>query len=270
MSVEQQKFLLTSKLEQILNIIKEDVKSIVCKRYNISANDFESYYKVLPYLPSFGIHENIDDIKINSLDEQKKEILQKIILVVSEYLLKAIFDVMLIKPDSHTEKTPYRVAKSWIGTSRDDFDELMSGRFVKEPDFVTFPSTKNNSYILKKMELTSVCSHHLLPFSTKFSTKSFLVIAYKPNDKIVGLSKLTRYIRDYIGRRGWVQEELVNTIYDKLMKKLEPMELFIGLFEVKHTCEFIRGAQDNTAGFTTYKTSNNDILNYVFKTLHVT
>ncbi|MCQ2147746.1 MAG: GTP cyclohydrolase I FolE, partial [Bacteroidales bacterium] len=97
--------------------------------------------------------------------------------------------------------------------------------------------------LVKDIELYSSCEHHMLPFLGKAH------IAYIPNGKITGLSKIARVVETY-ARRLQVQERLTVQIRDCIQEALHPLGVAV-VIEAKHTCMQIRGIQKSNAVTTT-------------------
>src|ERR1700691_5831839 len=89
--------------------------------------------------------------------------------------------------------------------------------------------------LLRDIEFQSLCEHHLLPFTGRAH------VAYLPDGKVVGLSKLARLVEGY-ARRPQVQERLTTQIADALMDELSPIGAAC-VIEATHTCMTIRGAR---------------------------
>lgn len=106
-----------------------------------------------------------------------------------------------------------------------------------------FEETYDEMVVVKDIELYSLCEHHMLPFFGKAH------IAYIPNGKIVGLSKLPRVV-DVFARRLQVQERLTNDILECLNKTLKPRGVAV-VIEAVHLCMMMRGVQKQNSATTT-------------------
>ena len=128
------------------------------------------------------------------------------------------------------ERTPERVEKALryltSGYDRDVKDVLNDAMFVEEYDEME---------IVKDIDFSSLCEHHLLPFVGKVH------IAYMPNRKIVGLSKIPRLV-DVFSRRLQVQERLTTQIANSLNEILEPRGVAV-VMEAVHLCMLVRGVE---------------------------
>ena len=126
------------------------------------------------------------------------------------------------------KKTPQRVI--------DSFAELYKGYGMKVEDVLTtFTNQKYSGMILlKDIEMYSMCEHHMLPFVGKCS------IAYIPDKRIIGISKLAR-IMEIFSRRLQVQERLTDQIADAIFRYLEPKGCAVYI-EAEHFCMRMRGA----------------------------
>lgn len=102
--------------------------------------------------------------------------------------------------------------------------------FVKK-----FHATNNNMVLEKDITFYSVCEHHLLPFYGKAH------VAYIPNDKVAGLSKVARTV-EVFARRPQIQENMTAQIADALEEHLEPKGVMV-LLEAEHMCMTMRGVQ---------------------------
>src|SRR6266849_3583285 len=125
--------------------------------------------------------------------------------------------------------TPERVARTYA--------ELFSG-LHKDPRVYlqkTFTQKYDEMVLEKNIGFESMCEHHLLPFLGKAH------IAYLPQGKIVGLSKLARVV-DVLARRPQVQERMTEELADLLVSELDARGVGLVL-EATHTCMTIRGVR---------------------------
>ena len=127
-------------------------------------------------------------------------------------------------------KTPERVEKSLRWLTRG------YGLTVKDAvGDALFEEEHNSMILVRDIELYSLCEHHMLPFFGRAH------VAYIPNGKIVGLSKLPRIV-DIFARRLQVQERLTDQIADAVMDVLEPHGVGV-LIEAVHLCMAMRGVE---------------------------
>lgn len=126
-------------------------------------------------------------------------------------------------------ETPARVVKSW--------GELYAGYNQNPEDvFKTFEGDQIGGLIyLRDIEFYSTCEHHMLTF---YGTA---MIAYIPNGRVIGVSKLARLL-DVFSRRLQIQERIAEQVTDSLMKNLNPLGAAC-LLEAKHLCISCRGVQ---------------------------
>lgn len=164
-------------------------------------------------------------------DEEKTEMLS----VHYEEVLK------ILGEDVNREgllKTPERVAKA--------MQFLTSGNDVNPDDIMSqaiFHEEYSEMVIVKDIEVYSLCEHHMLPFFGKAH------IAYIPNGKIVGLSKIPRVVDAY-SRRLQVQERLTLEIRDCIERTLGPEGVAV-VIEASHMCMQMRGVQKQNSVTTT-------------------
>ena len=136
------------------------------------------------------------------------------------------------------EKTPMRAAKAM---------KFLTEGYEKDPKQILrsamFSEHYNEMVIVKDIELYSLCEHHMLPFFGKAH------IAYIPNGKIVGLSKIPRVV-DVFARRLQVQERLTEQILDCINDTLQPKGVAV-VIEASHMCMMMRGVQKQNSTTTT-------------------
>src|SRR5258707_10871234 len=97
----------------------------------------------------------------------------------------------------------------------------------------------NEMVIVKDIDFYSLCEHHLLPFFGKCH------VAYIPNGKVVGLSKIPRLV-DIFARRLQVQERLTSQIAETMLNKIKPLGVAV-VMEARHLCMEMRGAQSRNS-----------------------
>ncbi|NLK28397.1 MAG: GTP cyclohydrolase I FolE [Clostridiales bacterium] len=109
---------------------------------------------------------------------------------------------------------------------------------------VTFPAESNGMVLEKDIPFYSVCEHHLVPFFGKAH------IAYIPDGKVVGLSKLARTV-EVFARRPQIQEQLTSQIADAIMQHLKPKGVMV-MMEAEHLCMSMRGVNKPGTKTVTY------------------
>jgi GTP cyclohydrolase IA len=127
-------------------------------------------------------------------------------------------------------KTPARVAKSLrflTSGYRQDVDKILNGAL--------YAVAYDEMVIVKDIETFSLCEHHLLPFFGRCH------VAYVPNGKVIGLSKIPRLI-DVFARRLQVQERLTVQIAETIMEKIKPQGVGV-IIEARHLCMIMRGVE---------------------------
>ena len=127
-------------------------------------------------------------------------------------------------------RTPVRVAKSlrFLTQGYDSSAEEVVGKGV-------FKEEHDNMIMVRDIEVYSLCEHHMLPFFGKAH------VAYIPNGKIVGLSKIPRIV-DVYARRLQVQERLTEEIADGLCRVVKPSGVGV-VIEAYHLCMMMRGVE---------------------------
>ena len=155
-------------------------------------------------------------------------------------------------------KTPERAAKAM---------HFLSSGYAMNPleimKSAVFHEEHNQMVIVKDIELFSLCEHQLLPFYGRAH------IAYIPNGKIVGLSKLARVV-DSFSRRFQVQERLTIQVRDCIQEALDPLGVAV-VIEAKHLCMMMRGVQKQNSVTTTsaftgefqQQTTRNEFINLI-------
>ncbi|MES2727846.1 MAG: GTP cyclohydrolase I FolE [Bacteroidota bacterium] len=158
-----------------------------------------------------------DDLKIELIEKHFKEIMQILGLDLS---------------DDSLSGTPNRVAKMYV-------KEIFKGLNPKnKPEVKLFDNRYHYKNILleKNISFHSVCEHHFVPITGTAH------VAYIPNDKVVGLSKLNRVVR-YFAQRPQVQERMTVQILNMLKESLNTNDVAV-IIEADHMCVAMRGVQD--------------------------
>ena len=136
-------------------------------------------------------------------------------------------------------RTPARVAAAFEfmtrGYSQDPKDAI-NGALFSESEY-------QEMILCKDLDFYSICEHHMLPFFGKAH------VAYLPNRRIVGLSKLARLVELY-ARRLQVQERLTRQVAQTLMDEIEPLGVAVVL-EAEHMCMRMRGVEKQNSVVTT-------------------
>jgi GTP cyclohydrolase I len=127
-------------------------------------------------------------------------------------------------------RTPDRVQRAMEYLTRgykEDPDALLKGAL--------FTVTYDEMVIVKDVEMFSLCEHHMLPFFGKVH------VAYIPNGKVIGLSKIPRLI-EIFSRRLQIQERLTTQIAESIQKAIEPQGVGV-VVEARHLCMMMRGVE---------------------------
>jgi GTP cyclohydrolase I len=160
----------------------------------------------------------------------KEELSEKIDI---ERIEKAVCEILLaVGEDPQREglrDTPNRVARMYA--------ELLAGHHHSPDQHVerVFHEDYDEMVLLRDIPFSSFCEHHMMPFIGKAH------IAYLPDGKVLGLSKIAR-ILDCFAKRLQVQERLTSQVAEFFMEKLKPKGVAV-VIEASHSCMTIRGAQ---------------------------
>lgn len=126
-------------------------------------------------------------------------------------------------------ETPQRIARM--------YEEIFAGmeQDASVPLSKTFPVENNEMVIEKDITFYSMCEHHFMPFYGKAH------VAYIPNGKVVGLSKLARTV-EIFAKRPQIQEQMTTQIVDAIMEELKPQGAMV-MLEAEHMCMTMRGVK---------------------------
>ena len=150
-----------------------------------------------------------------------------------ERIRKAVREILIaVGEDADREgllETPDRVARMYA--------EIFSGLHTDPAIYLqkTFTQQHDEMVLVKDIEFSSCCEHHLLPFTGKAH------IGYLPAGKVVGLSKLARVV-EAVARRPQVQERMTEQLADLIMSELQPRGVGV-ILEANHSCMTIRGVR---------------------------
>jgi len=163
--------------------------------------------------------QNLEELEAADLDDPVAASVRRVIAEMGE------------NPDREgVLKTPERVAKSLrflTSGYRQDIDKVLNGAL--------YSVAYDEMVIVKDIEIFSLCEHHLLPFFGRCH------VAYVPNDKVIGLSKIPRIV-DVFARRLQVQERLTVQIAETIMEKIKPQGVGV-IVEARHLCMIMRGVE---------------------------
>ena len=156
--------------------------------------------------------------------------------------------------------TPDRIARMC--------EEIFGGLTMDAADHLQkqFSATNNNIVLEKDITFYSVCEHHLLPFYGKAH------VAYIPDEKVAGLSKLARTV-EVLARRPQIQENMTAQIADAIEKNLQPKGVMV-MLEAEHMCMTMRGVKKPGSKTVSIATrgafeGNAELQNRFFQMLHL-
>lgn len=187
-------------------------------------------YKVRQALVARGLETPLLDNGLT--DDEKRSKISECMKIMMETLGLDLSDDSLIK-------TPYRVGKMFI-------DELFCGLDYKRFPEITLIENKmqaDEMIKVKDISFTSTCEHHFMVMD------GMAKVAYMPDRKIIGLSKINRIVR-FFARRPQVQERLTQQILVALQELLETRNVAVTI-TATHYCVKARGVQDPTSSTTT-------------------
>jgi GTP cyclohydrolase I len=200
--------------------------------FNKTKCDPELGQRIHEYLVKMGVETPTIENNLSRTD--KIEIIERKFKDIMETLGLDLSDDSLIE-------TPKRVAKMYVG-------EIFWGL-----DYEAFPkcTTVDNKMgydemvVERGITVQSLCEHHILPIVGRAT------IAYVPNTKVLGLSKMPRIV-EYFSRRPQIQERLTEQVYHALCYILETKDVAV-VIEAEHLCVSSRGVEDTNASTITSK-----------------
>lgn len=155
----------------------------------------------------------------------------KLDIIAGSY--NGILRALGIEETDGTKDTPIRAAKALLSLTEGykmNHKEILSRTFEEKHDEII---------IVKDIEVVSLCEHHILPFY------GIAHVAYIPEGKVLGLSKMVRLVRCF-SKRLQLQERLTAQIADSMMEELKPKGVGV-IVEAHHMCMQIRGVKDMNA-----------------------
>ncbi|MBI1807178.1 MAG: GTP cyclohydrolase I FolE [Ignavibacteria bacterium] len=185
------------------------------------------------------LHQSVRDTE--QLRRVSRIIMEEELLQITK-LEEAVREILILVGENPGRegllRTPHRVAKAWeflTSGYKQDIKAVLNG--------AVFTEKYDEMVIVKDIDFFSLCEHHMLPFYGKAH------MAYIPNGKILGLSKLPRIV-EVFSRRLQVQERLTQQIADTLYQTLEPDGVAV-VIEARHLCMMMRGVEKQNSVATT-------------------
>lgn len=254
--------------EDINKYIKESIRYEFFLKYPDS--DFDIAWENQKEIGCFTALENAQDLGY-TIDHETHYVMRLIASWHIEKALRALkFDTendpnLMKDIETANIGTAGRIAKIWAGNGLDseNIREYGDGRWTKCPRLASFPATNNSkgkpvTVVIDNPGIGSVCSHHFLPFSIQNQENSKIVISYIPNKKLLGLSKIGRFVEWCLNRPS-LQEEVTQLIFKKIKEIAETDDVYVGLLNLVHSCETTRGAKQ-------YSTTTTEEYDGIFNT----
>lgn len=239
-------------LEEINKHIKESIRSEFYFKYPDS--DFDLAWENQKEISCFLALENAYDLGY-TVNHETHYVMRLIATWHIEKALKSLkFDTdkdpnLMKDIETANIGTAGRIAKIWAGNGLDseNIREYGDGRWTKCPRLASFPTNNNTqgkpvTVVIDNPGIGSVCSHHFLPFSIQNQQNSKIVISYIPQNRLLGLSKIGRFVEWCLNRPS-LQEEVTQLIFTKIKEIAETDNVYVGLLNFVHSCETTRGAK---------------------------
>ena len=236
--------------------IKESIRSEFHLKYPES--DFDGAWTKYIELGCFPAIGNVITNLNKTIDNETHYVMRLVATWHIEKALKALkFDIdndpnLMKDVETLNIGTAGRIAKIWAGNGLDseNIREYGDGRWTEPPRLATFPAKEKDTHkpvtvVIDNPGIGSVCSHHFLPFSIQPTENSKIVISYIPNKKLLGLSKIGRFVEWCLNRPS-LQEEVTELIHTMIKKIAETEDVYVGLYHLSHSCEVTRGAKQNS------------------------
>lgn len=200
--------------------------------------DKELGQKVHQHLLSLGIETPMTDLVHKDSDQKIKEIEP----LIAEFMKILGMDLS----DDSLAETPRRVAKMYV-------NELCAGlnydHFPKCTTVENKMASKDEFVCVTDIKLVSICEHHLLMFAGTKPGYAGATVAYFPNDKVLGISKINRLV-NFACQKPQIQERLGVQIAESLKCILETEDVAVYI-QSQHTCSSIRGIKDTSSSTVT-------------------
>lgn len=237
--------------EDITKFIKDSIRLNFVTKF--PDGDFENAwnnYEKLNVFPALG---NVYDTG-QEIDKETHFVMRLVATWHIEKALRALKfdttnDANLLSDNGTNIGTAGRIAKIWAGNGLDseNIREYGDGRWTAQPRLAAFPAKDNDkgrpvTVVIENPGIGSVCSHHFLPYGIQNDDNSKIVISYIPDEKLLGLSKIGRFVEWCLNRPS-LQEEVTELIHDKIKEIAETDHVYVSLRGIVHSCEVTRGAK---------------------------
>lgn len=152
-----------------------------------------------------------------------------------EYHMSMIMNILGIEETESTKDTPRRVAKMYVNEVFSSINNEGYSELTKQ--MTCFPNDGMEELIIvKDIDFSSMCEHHLMPFTGK------IAVGYIPDKSIIGLSKIPRVVK-YFSKKPQLQERLTREIGEYLQFIIKGKGIIVYCYDSNHTCVSVRGAE---------------------------